>query len=206
MMTKIKICGITNMEDAMAAVNLGVDALGFVFYKDSKRYIKPSKAYEITRMLPPFVTKIGVFANEDQVAIRDITAEIKLDLLQIHGDETPEYCGRLEIPYIKAFRLKDGTTLSEVNEYSTDFLLFDTYSKDEYGGTGHAFDWRILKDKPFDNKYVILSGGLNPGNVGDAVSFLNPYAVDVSSGVEEYPGKKDIEKLIKFIEAVKNGN
>lgn len=206
MMTKIKICGITNMEDAMAAVKLGADALGFIFYKKSKRYIKPAKASEITKQLPPFVKKIGVFTNEDHGVIRDITGEVKLDLLQIHGDETPEYCGRLESPYIKAFRLKDETTLPEVKEYSTDYILFDTYSKDEYGGTGHAFDWNILKDKPFENKYVILSGGLNPVNVGEAVSLLNPYAVDVSSGVEEYPGKKDIEKINKFIEAVKNGN
>jgi len=206
MMTKIKICGITNMEDALAAVKLGADALGFVFYKESKRYIKPNVASEIARSLPPFVKKIGVFTNEDHGAIKDITGEVKLDLLQIHGDETPEYCNRLESPYIKAFRLRNEATLSEINEYSTNYLLFDTYSKDEYGGTGHAFDWNLLKGKPFENKYVILSGGLNPGNVGEAISLLNPYAVDVSSGVEEFPGKKDIEKINKFIEAVKNGN
>ena len=205
-MTKIKICGITNIQDAMAAVNLGADALGFVFYKESKRYINPSNAFEITKMLPPFVKKIGVFTNEDQSSIKDITAEVNLDLLQIHGDETPEYCTRLESPYIKAFRLKDEAAISEINDYNTNYFLFDAYSKDEYGGTGHAFDWNIIKDKPFENKYVILSGGLNPGNVGEAVSLLNPYAVDVSSGVEESPGKKDIVKIKKFIEAVRNGN
>jgi len=205
-MTKIKICGITNIEDALAAVKLGADALGFIFYGKSKRYIEPGKASEITNLLPPFVKKVGVFTNEDHGIIRDITHEVKLDLLQIHGDETPGYCEQLEIPYMKAFRLKDNSSLNEVNEYKTDYILFDTYSKDEYGGTGRAFDWDILKGRPFENKYVILSGGLNPGNVGEAVSLLAPYAVDVSSGVEESPGKKNIEKINKFIEAVKNGN
>ncbi len=205
-MTKIKICGITNTEDALSAVRLGADALGFIFVKKSKRYIEPALAAEITRQLPPFVIKVGVFTNEDPAVIRDIAGEVKLDLLQIHGDETPEYCDKLEIPYIKAFRIKDVTSLNEVKEYNTNYILFDTYSKDEYGGTGKAFDWGIIKDKAFENKYVILSGGLNPGNVGEAVTLLNPYAVDVSSGVEENPGKKDIDKINKFVEAVKNGN
>ena len=115
-MTKIKICGITNIEDAVAAVNLGADAIGFVFYKKSKRYINPSNAFEISTMLPPFVKKIGVFTNEDLDSIKDITAEVNLDLLQIHGDETPEYCSRLKSPYIKAFRLKDEAARSEINE------------------------------------------------------------------------------------------
>lgn len=205
-MTKIKICGITNTEDALSAVRMGADALGFIFVKKSKRYIEPRMASQITKHLPPFVKKVGVFTNEELSVIRDITAEVKLDLLQIHGDETPEYCGKLEIPYIKAFRIKDETSLNEVKEYNTDYILFDTYSKDEYGGTGKAFDWEILNGRAFENKYVILSGGLNPGNAGEAVSLLKPYAVDVSSGVEESPGKKDIEKINKFIEAVKNGN
>ncbi len=205
-MTKIKICGITNMEDALAAVKLGADALGFVFYRKSKRYVNPAKAFEITKSLPPFIKKVGVFSNEDHGVIRDITREVKLDLLQIHGDETPGYCEQLESPYIKAFRVKDESSLDQINDFNTDYILFDTYSKDEYGGTGRAFDWEMLKDRPFENKYVILSGGLNPGNVSEAVSLLGPYAVDVSSGVEESPGKKDIEKINKFIEAVKNGN
>ncbi len=205
-MTKIKICGITNMDDALAAVKLGADALGFVFYNKSKRYIEPVKAAEITDALPPFVKKVGVFTNEDEGTVREIKKAVNLDLLQIHGDETPEYCSRLEGPYIKAFRLKNESTLSEVYSYKTNYVLFDTYSRDEYGGTGHAFDWDMLVNHPFKNKYVILSGGLNPENVKEAVTLLNPYAVDVSSGVEESPGKKDIGKIKKFIEAVRNGN
>ena len=205
-MTKIKICGITNLNDALNAVGLGADAIGFVFYPGSKRYVEPVKAKEIADSLPPFVKKVGVFSNEDAGVVREISGIVNLDLLQIHGDETPGYCDSLGSPYIKAFRLKDENTLSEVNQYNTNYILFDTYSADEYGGTGRAFDWDILKNHPFENKYVILSGGLNPGNIKEAVNLLQPYAVDVSSGVEESPGKKDIEKIKKFIEAVRNGN
>ena len=205
-MTKIKICGITNLSDALDAVRLGADALGFVFYPGSKRYIEPVKAKEIADSLPPFVKKIGVFSNEKADVVREISGIVNLDLLQIHGDETPGYCDGLGSPYIKAFRLKDENTLSEVNQFNTNYILFDTYSADEYGGTGRAFDWDILKNHPFENKYVILSGGLNPGNIKEAVNLLQPYAVDVSSGVEESPGKKDIGKIKKFIEAVRNGN
>ena len=205
-MTKIKICGITNLNDALDAVRLGADALGFVFYPGSKRYIEPVKAKEIADSLPPFVKKVGVFSNEKADVVREISGMVNLDLLQIHGDETPGYCDSLDSPYIKAFRLKDENTLGEVNQYNTNYILFDTYSADEYGGTGRAFDWDILKNHPFENKYVILSGGLNPGNIKEAVNLLQPYAVDVSSGVEESPGKKDIGKIKKFIEAVRNGN
>lgn len=205
-MTKIKICGITNIDDALNAVELGADALGFVFYSKSKRYIEPAKASEITEIIPPFIKKVGVFSNGDQGLISSIVQEAGLDLIQIHGDETPGYCDKLEYPYIKAFRLKDEHSLGDVKKYKTNYILFDTFSKDEYGGTGKAFDWNILKDHPFENKYVIISGGLNPENVDEAVTLLRPYAVDVSSGVEEYPGKKDIDKIKKFIEAVKNGN
>ena len=205
-MTKIKICGITNLNDALDAVRLGADALGFVFYPMSKRYIEPVKAKEIADSLPPFVKKVGVFSNEKADVVREISEIVNLDLLQIHGDETPGYCDSLRSPYIKAFRLKDENTLGEVNQYNTNYILFDTYSADEYGGTGRAFDWDILKNQPFENKYVILSGGLNPGNIKEAVNLLQPYAVDVSSGVEESPGKKDIGKIKKFIEAVRNGN
>ena len=205
-MTKIKICGITNLSDALDAVRLGADALGFVFYPGSKRYIEPVKAKEIADSLPPFVKKVGVFSNEKADVVREISGIVNLDLLQIHGDETPGYCDSLDSPYIKAFRLKDANTLGEVNQYNTNYILFDTYSADEYGGTGRAFDWDMLKNHPFENKYVILSGGLNPGNIKEAVNLLQPYAVDVSSGVEESPGKKDIGKIKKFIEAVRNGN
>ena len=205
-MTKIKICGITNLNDALDAVRLGADALGFVFYPGSKRYIEPVKAKEIADSLPPFVKKVGVFSNEKADVVREVSGIVNLDLLQIHGDETPAYCDSLDSPYIKAFRLKDANTLGEVNQYNTNYILFDTYSSDEYGGTGRAFDWDILKNHPFENKYVILSGGLNPGNIKEAVNLLQPYAVDVSSGVEESPGKKDIGKIKKFIEAVRNGN
>ena len=125
-MTKIKICGITNMDDARAAVNLGADALGFVFYNKSKRYIDPKEASRIAEALPPFVKKVGVFSNEEEKIVNEIKAAVNLDLLQIHGDEDPEYCGRLNGPYIKAFRIKDKSTLDEVNSYQTETLKYIT--------------------------------------------------------------------------------
>ncbi|MCX5679114.1 MAG: phosphoribosylanthranilate isomerase [Candidatus Omnitrophica bacterium] len=199
-MTKIKICGITNMIDALAAAELGVDMLGFVFYNKSKRYVEAKTVRGIVNELPGSILKVGVFVNEERDKVLDIAADLSLDILQLHGDETPEYCALLKGEYkvMKAFRIKDKTSLRSVNDYIVDYYLFDTYQKSSAGGTGEIFDWELLKDfevlKPF-----ILSGGLDPDNVGKAILEVAPYGVDVSSGIESSPGKKDIGLLKKFV-------
>jgi len=203
-MTKIKICGITNTEDALAATGYGADALGFIFYRKSLRFVEPEQAGEITKALPPFVKKVGVFVNEDKATVSSILETVVLDVLQFSGDETEDYCRSFGKPYIRSFRVKDEGSLGEINESETPYIIFDSYSENEYGGTGKTFDWDLIVSQQLRDKYVILSGGLNPGNVGDAILRVKPYAVDVASGVEQQPGKKDHEKIKKFIEAVKN--
>lgn len=203
-MTRIKICGITNKIDALTATALKVDMLGFVFYKKSKRYVEPMAAEDIANELSPGVMKVGVFVDEDKDKVIEIAENVSLDILQFHGDETPQYCSYFKGKFktIKAFRLKDKNDLAKVNSYDTDFYLFDTYTSDAAGGTGKTFDWKILKDfevlKPF-----ILSGGLDAGNVEEAIKTLVPYGVDVSSGVERSPGKKDVKLMKEFVEKVR---
>lgn len=199
-MTKIKICGITNMKDALAAAELGVDMLGFVFYGKSKRYVEMKTVRGIINELPGSILKVGVFVDEERDKVLDIAADVSLDILQFHGDETPDYCASFKDDYkvIKAFRIKDNASLRSVNDYIADYYLFDTYQESSAGGTGKTFDWKLLKDfevlKPF-----ILSGGLDPENVGKAIMEVAPYGVDVSSGVESSPGNKDIGLLKKFV-------
>ena len=203
-MTKIKICGITNKIDALAAASLGVDMIGFIFYGKSKRYVELKTVRDIVNELPGSILKVGVFVDEDKDKVLDIAQDVSLDILQFHGDETPEYCASLKGDYkvMKAFRIKDGTSLRSINDYAADFYLFDTYQECSAGGTGKAFDWKVLKDfeilKPF-----ILSGGLDPDNVGKAITEVAPYGVDVSSGIESSPGKKDIGLLKKFVANVR---
>jgi len=202
---KIKICGITNIEDARAAYDLGADALGFIFYKDSKRYVAPGTVKDIISELPPFITKVGVFVKSDLNEILSIKEKTGIDIAQLHGDETPEFCISIPFKVIKVIRVKDKSDLGQVAQYSDQDILFDTYSDKEYGGTGESFNWEVLKDLSL-SRNIILSGGLNPDNVLDAVKIVRPYAVDVSSGVESEPGKKDHKKIKQFIEAIKNGN
>jgi len=203
-MTQIKICGITNKKDALAAVELGADMLGFVFYKKSKRYVEPNTARDIVNELPSGVRKVGVFVDEEKDKVLETAEDVGLDTLQFHGDESPEYCRSFRSGYkvIKAFRLKGPSGLKGINDYDTDWYLFDTASGDSIGGTGKAFDWKILKDfevlRPF-----ILAGGLKCDNVGRAVKELMPYGVDVSTGVEASPGRKDAALMKKFIETVR---
>lgn len=203
-MTRIKICGITNKIDALAAAALGVDMLGFVFYGKSKRSVDLKTVRDIAGELPGSILKVGVFVDEDRDKVLDIARDVSLDVLQFHGAETPDYCASFKDDYkvIKAFRIKDAKSLSVVNNYPADFYLFDTYEKSAAGGTGKAFDWKLLKDfevlKPF-----ILSGGLDPENVGKAISEVAPYGVDVSSGVESSFGKKDAALLKKFVANVR---
>lgn len=199
-MTLIKICGITNKVDALAAADLGADMLGFVFYGPSARYVPPSVAEDIINELPPSVASIGVFVDEKAEDVLRIAEDAGLSGLQFHGDETPGYCALFKgkYPVIKAFRVRTQADLKAVNDYPVDYLLFDAYAEGTKGGTGTAFDWKVLKDFEL-LKPVIVSGGLTPDTVGRAISELAPYGVDVSSGIEQAPGKKDHALLKRFI-------
>lgn len=203
-MVRIKICGITNMEDALRAADLGADALGFIFYKGSKRYIEPRDAGQIISSLPPFVSAVGVFVNRSIEEIKESARVSGIDTVQLHGDETPEFCGGLPHRLIKAIRVKDAVNIAEVELYPVQAILFDKHTDEMYGGTGSSFDWGVLKGLEISKK-IILSGGLTPENVSLAVRLVKPYGVDVSTGVEDAPGKKNHEKMRKFIEAVKDG-
>ncbi len=204
-MTRVKVCGITSSEDALCAVRLGASALGFVFYEKSPRFVAPSEAKEIIRQIPPFVTKVGVFVNAGVDYLREAKDIAGFDVYQFHGDETPEFCATFGEDYIKAIRVKDSGSLDAVELYDTDAFLFDTYSPDAYGGTGENFSWDVLSGRKLEGKFVILSGGLNPDNVRDAIRAVDPYAVDVSSGVESSPGIKDHLEIKRFMEAASYG-
>ncbi len=199
---RVKICGITQREDAVDAVRLGADALGFVFYSASPRAIDIQKAVNIAQSLPPFVSLVGLFVDADSAYVHQVIAEVPLHLLQFHGDETPGYCEQFRRPYIKALRMKpEMDVLSQAELFcSAQGLLLDAYKKGVAGGTGESFDWhRIPVNCP---KPIILAGGLTPDNVATAVSIAKPYAVDVSSGVELSPGLKDRKKVEDFIKNV----
>lgn len=204
-MTRIKICGITNKIDAVGAAGLGVDMLGFVFYKNSKRYVEPAMAEDIINELPPRIGKVGVFVDETRENVVKTAEDAGLNMLQFHGNETPEYCAYFKNKYkvIKSFRVNTKDDLKHVNNYAVDMLLFDTYKTDVVGGTGETFDWKILKDFEI-LKPLILSGGLTPANISSAIKEVAPYAVDVSTGVEASPGKKDITLMKKFVEKVRS--
>lgn len=203
-MTKIKICGITNIEDALTAAELGADALGFIFYRGSRRYIDPEEARRIIKKLPPFVSTVGVFVNQSLDEISSIKLNTGIDIIQLHGDESPEFCMMIPHKLIRAIRIKAKIDRDEVELYPVQAILFDTHSEDNYGGTGRSFNWDILRNLDISKK-IILSGGLTPENVCQALEVAKPYGVDVSSGVEHSPGKKNHTKLRKFIEAVRNG-
>lgn len=203
-MVRVKVCGITNSDDAFRAVDLGADALGFIFYKGSKRYIDPRDAHRIISSLPPFVSSVGVFVNQGADEIKEAVETSGVDTVQLHGDETPEFCTLLPYKLIKAVRVKDTVNTEEVELYPVLAILFDKHTDEMYGGTGKSFDWGALKGIAISKK-VILSGGLTPENVFRAIETVRPYGVDVSTGVEDSPGKKNHIKMRKFIEAVKNG-
>jgi phosphoribosylanthranilate isomerase len=199
-MIKVKICGITCKEDAEAAVRFGADAIGFVF-ADSPRKITPSAAKDIISSLPPFIATVAVFVNEDEEEVRRTVNFCGLSILQFHGDETPSYCSKFPRA-IKAFHIKGREDIEKIREYNVSAWLLDTYCEDKRGGTGKTFDWGIAKELIKEGR-VILSGGLTPENVAQAIKTVSPYAVDVSSGVEEYPGKKDHQKIKAFINKAK---
>ena len=202
MTVRIKICGITNLADARLAVELGADALGFIFYRQSKRSVAPVLAAEICRALPPFVTKVGVFVNETSTGIQQVLTDCRLDVVQLHGEELPGFCRQLPVKVIKAIRVRDADSLRTAAEYDVDALLLDTYTAEQWGGTGQTFDWSLVQQaKAGLRSPIILSGGLTPENVGGAIRQAEPFAVDVASGVESAPGRKDPEKLRRFIKA-----
>ena len=206
MATAVKICGITRPEDALAAARAGAHAIGLVFYAKSPRHVTPARAAEIIRVLPPFVTTVGLFVNATAEEVRAALAEAPVGLLQFHGDETPEFCRQFKRPYVKAVRVKAGVDLLQ---YAQDYhdakaLLLDAYVEGLHGGSGAAFDWSLIpRGLPLP---VILSGGLTPENVTEAVRRVKPSAVDVSSGVESAKGIKDTQKVAAFIKGVRNAD
>ncbi len=200
--TRAKICGITRPQDGIIAAANGADAIGLVFYDQSPRAVNIEQAREVIAALPPFVTSVGLFVNAEVAEVERILAEVPLDLLQFHGDETPEYCRQFARPFIKAVRMADGVDLELVEQQYAEAqgLLVDSYQKGVPGGTGHTFDWARIPvgmDKP-----IILAGGLGPDNIEQAVRQVRPYAVDVSSGVEADKGIKDAEKIAAFMRGV----
>ena len=204
MNTRIKICGITRVEDALVAARLGAHAIGMVFYAGSPRAVTPEQARIIIDALPPFVVPVGLFVNADAQTVRETVAVAPVQLLQFHGDETAEYCGGFALPYLRAVRVRAGTDLLQ---YARKFraakgLLLDAWVEGARGGTGAVFDWSLIPgDLPAP---VILSGGLNPDNVEQAVRRVRPWAVDVSSGVESAKGIKDVRKMEAFMTGVRN--
>ena len=202
-MVKIKICGITNLEDALLAAELGADALGFIFYPKSPRKVAPETAREIIAQLPPFVASVGVFVDEAATVVQELVARVGLDWVQLHGQESPEYCRNLGRRVIKGFRIKDENSLMELEPYrdAVQAFLLDTYKKGQVGGTGTTFDWRLaLEAKQYGQ--IILAGGLTPENVAQAIAAARPQAVDAASGTEAAPGRKDPAKLRAFFRAV----
>ena len=204
MNTRVKICGITRVQDGLDAVRFGAHAIGLVFYAPSPRAVTPDQARAIVDALPPFVTAVGLFVNADAEAVRATLATVPLQLLQFHGDETPEYCAALGVPYLKAVRVRPGVDLLQ---YAQQFhvargLLLDAYVQGVRGGTGATFDWTLIPNSlPLP---VVLSGGLDADNVGAAVRAVRPWAVDVSSGVESAKGIKDAAKIEAFMNGVRN--
>jgi phosphoribosylanthranilate isomerase len=199
---RVKICGITRVEDALNAVAQGADAIGLVFYKPSPRNVEIEQAIEIANKIPAFVTAVALFVNAEPDFVRKVISEVKLDLLQFHGDETPQECASYGMPFIKAIRVKSDTNLVQcAKDFSASkALLLDTFTDGVAGGTGHVFDWNLIPaalDKP-----VILAGGLTAQNVAQAINQVKPYAVDVSGGVEVSKGIKDAEKIAAFMQQV----
>ncbi len=203
MRTRVKICGITRQQDALTAVEHGVDALGFVFYPPSPRSVSIQQAAAIRRELPPFVTTVALFVNADAQSIREVVEATAIDLIQFHGNECPAYCAQHARPWMRAIRMKEDTDLDKM---ATDFaaasgLLLDAYRAGVPGGTGETFDWQRIP-RSHANR-IVLAGGLSPGNIAQAIRQVRPYGVDVSGGVEVEKGIKDSEKIARFMHQVR---
>jgi phosphoribosylanthranilate isomerase len=201
-MVRVKVCGITNIEDALAAVEAGADALGFVFVPGTPRYLTANEARNIIAALPPLVTKVGVFMNAPSDEVLETCSTAGLDIVQLHGSESPDYCDSLALPVIKTVRMKDKSSLTTMPEFRVAAFLLDTYIEGVPGGTGLSFDWNLAQSA-LSFGPIILSGGLKPENVKEAIRMARPYAVDVSSGVESSPGHKDHNRLLAFVRAAK---
>jgi phosphoribosylanthranilate isomerase len=206
MRTRVKICGITRAEDAMAAITAGADAIGLVFYPPSPRAVTITQAAQIVKDLPPFVTVVGLFVNPAQDEFTEVLTHVHLDLIQFHGDETPQMCESLGRPYIKAVRMRPDVDLLDLNKQfaSASGLLLDSYQKGIPGGTGETFEWQRIPASLRER--IILAGGLSPENVESAIHQVKPYAVDVSGGVEQAKGIKDHTKIKAFMRGVERAN
>jgi phosphoribosylanthranilate isomerase len=206
MSTRVKICGVTNVADAQAAAEAGADMIGLNFYEQSPRQISLATAVEISRALPPLVLRVGVFVNPAEALVMRVISECGLSLLQFHGDETSEFCTQFGLMSLKAFRIRDAESLNQLADYQTNAFLLDAHSRSGLGGTGEKFNWELAVEAQNFGKPIFLAGGLTPENVGDAVKRVRPFGVDVSSGVESAPGKKDPAKVSAFIQAVRNAD
>ena len=204
MSVKVKICGVTSVADGLAAAEAGADMIGLMFYDKSPRNISIATAKEIAQAVPPYLMKVGVFVNPDEDLVMRAIGECGLSLLQFHGDETPEFCTQFGLMCMKAFRIRNVESLDALAKYHTDAYLLDAYSAEARGGTGEKFNWDLAVDAQKFGKPIFLAGGLTPENVADAVRKVRPFAVDVSSGVESAPGKKDTAKVRAFITAAKS--
>jgi len=203
LIVKVKICGITNYEDAAAALDLGADLLGFNFYPESPRFIPPDKAVQIINKLPAFIDLAGIFVNASVDQIHETINLCQLDWVQLHGDETPEFCNEFlshNIKVMKALRVKEQADIEKADDYFTDAILLDAFDPEKYGGTGLTFDWNIIGHI---GKRVFLAGGINPDNAVEAVK-LGVYGIDVCSGIEAEPGKKDHQKMKKLFENIRH--
>jgi phosphoribosylanthranilate isomerase len=204
-MTRVKICGITSAEDALAAVEAGADALGLIFVPGTPRFVRPDAAASILQKLPPFVFTVGVFLDQPLEDVLGITADLKLHAVQLHGDEPEAFSGRVPVPVIKALRVRDAESLMPIGSYPAQAFLLDAYVEGQPGGTGTSVPWDLAVLAK-GRVPIILSGGLRPENVGEAVRLVRPFAVDVSSGVERFPGRKDHRKVEEFIDNVRHAD
>lgn len=203
METRVKICGITSVADGLLAAGAGADMIGLMFYEQSPRHITLAQAAAISRALPPFVLRVGVFVNPDETLVTSAIRECGLNLLQFHGDESSEFCTQFGVMSLKALRVRDAESLQQLEHLHTDAFLLDAYSQSGLGGTGEKFNWDLAVEAQRFGKPIFLAGGLTPENVAAAVRQVHPFAVDVSSGVESAPGKKDEAKVRAFIAAVR---
>ncbi len=203
MSVKVKICGITSVSDALAAAEAGADLIGLMFYERSPRSVSLDRAAEIAAALPPFVARVGVFVNPTEAVVEEAIACCGLNMLQFHGDEPPEFCTRFGVMSMKAFRIRDAESLQALPNYATDAWLLDAFTPGQLGGTGERFNWNLAVEAGKFGRPILLAGGLTPENVAEAIRCARPFGVDVSSGVESSPGKKDAAKVRAFIAAAK---
>lgn len=203
MSVTVKICGITSEADALAAAEAGVDAIGLMFYEGSPRHVTLEQAKAISAALPPHVMRVGVFVNAEEAFVHQALTECMLNILQFHGDETPEECSRYPVMTLKAFRVQGEETLAQLEAYPSAGYLLDAYVKDALGGTGATFNWDLAVRAQEFGKPIFLAGGLTPENVAEAVRKVQPFGVDVSSGVEIEPGRKDAQQMRTFVAAAK---